>query len=60
MALDSGSKFGAGLLSAGMLCVLLLMLKLRGNWKLELICALFFAAQATNLWLILRGSSRRR
>ena len=59
MALDGGSKFGAGLLSAGMLCVLLLMLRVRGNWKFEMVCALFFLAQAVNLWLIVRGSSKR-
>jgi hypothetical protein len=59
MALDSGSKFGVGLLGAGMICVLLLMLKVRGHLGFELICALFFAAQATNLWFILRGSSKR-
>lgn len=60
MALDSGSKFGVGLLGAGMLCVVLLMLKLRGHWTYELVCALFLIAQATNLWLIVRPTKPRR
>jgi hypothetical protein len=60
MALDSGSKFGVGLLGAGMLCVMLLMIKVRGHWTFELVCGFFLIAQATNLWLIVRGAKPRR
>jgi hypothetical protein len=57
-AMDSGSKFGVGLLVAGMVCVLLLMVRLRGHGLYELVLGLFLAAQVVNLVLILRGRRR--